>query len=113
MARENERGAAIDVHSKQDDVAYRTALLYLTAEQNARNVEAARRQQQVLERVQESVRLRVEDGRLLPIENKKAALDILRAQQRVAAFELDQANAEANLALALGFGADDRVHPAP
>ncbi|MEO7144790.1 MAG: TolC family protein [Bryobacteraceae bacterium] len=111
-ARENARGAAIDVQSKQDDVAYRTALLYLDAGQSAHNVEAARRQLEVLERVQESVRLQVGAGRALDIENQRAKVDVLRARQRAAAFADDQVNAETSLALVLGFGPDDRVRPA-
>jgi outer membrane protein TolC len=111
-ARENERGAAVDTRSKQDDVVYRTALLYLDARQSARNVEMARQQLQILTRVQESVRSRVAEGKALEIENKRANVDVLRARQRVEAFEDDQTNAEINLALVLGFSPDDRIRPA-
>ncbi|MGH9667610.1 MAG: TolC family protein, partial [Bryobacteraceae bacterium] len=111
-ARENERGAAIDVHGKQDDVVYRTALLYLDARQSAQNVEMARQQLQILTRVQGSMRSRVAEGRALEIENKRADVDVLRARQRVEAFEDDRTNAEINLALVLGFSPDDRVRPA-
>ncbi|HLJ16556.1 MAG TPA: TolC family protein [Bryobacteraceae bacterium] len=111
-ARENERGAAIDVQSKQDDVAYRTALLYLDARQSGDNLAMARQQVEVLERVQSSVRARIAEGRALEIDNKRATVDVLRARQRVEAFSDDQVDAETNLALVLGFTPDDRVRPA-
>lgn len=111
-ARETERGAALDVRSKQNEVVYRTALLYLDAQQSGHNVEMAQRQLEVLLRVQDSVRTRVSEGRALEIENRRANVDVLRARQRLEAFEDDRTNAETNLALVLGFSPDDRIHPA-
>src|SRR2546426_66425 len=63
-----------------------------------------------LERVAESVRPRVTEGRDIPLEPKRAEPNLARARQRAEAFAADQDYAESSLALVLGFPAGDRVH---
>src|SRR5690606_38595963 len=53
----------------------------------------------------------VEEGRLLPIERRRAALNLAQARQLVENLEADQAAAETSLAIAVGLTADDRVRP--
>jgi outer membrane protein len=113
QANEGVRGAGADVARKQDEVVYRVATLYLDAEQLTRSLEAARRQSESLLRVRELMDQRVVEGRELPIEGKKANLAALRANQSIDALTFNLLNVETALALALGLGADDRVHPAP
>jgi outer membrane protein TolC len=53
---------------------------------------------------------RVTEGRELPIENRRAALRLAQARQRLAEFEAAQEQTEAGLAVVLGFRPEDRVH---
>ncbi|HET8549033.1 MAG TPA: TolC family protein [Bryobacteraceae bacterium] len=111
-AREEARGAAIDSSARRAEVAHRTATLYLEADRARRQADLATKQVESLERVAEVVRARVSEGRELDIENRRSALSLGQARQRALTFRADQDNAEANLAVALGFGPDDRVRPA-
>lgn len=112
QARENQRGAEIQSRSREDDVAFRTASLFLDAEQAGHNADAAQRQLESLQKVEASVRLRVQEGRELESENTRAQLNVAKARQRLENLKMDQENAETSLALVLGFGPDDRIHPA-
>jgi len=113
QANEELRGAGMDVARRQDEVIYRVASLYLDAEQAARSLEAARRQGDNLVRVRELMEQRVVEGRELAIESKKANLAVLRAKQHVDTLSQDLLTAENSLALALGFGPDDRARVVP
>jgi outer membrane protein TolC len=90
-------------------VAYRAAALYLDAERAARVGALARtaieRQQAVLD----SIRAQVAEGRSLPIAQKQAELALARNRQAAESVDDEQATAETDLALALGFPAEDRV----
>lgn len=109
QARENARGAGFATSAKQDEIAFRTTSVFLDAERAARVSQMARKQVEALEKVQQAVRGRVEEGRELPIEAKRAALNLARARQAVELLESDQATAETSLAMLLGFSAEDRV----
>ena len=109
QANEALRAAEIDVGRRQDEVVYRVASLYLDAGHAARSLQAAEREAANLARVRELVEARVAEGRALPIESKRAVVDVLRAKQHVDSLSLDLTNAETSLALVLGLGADDRV----
>ncbi len=102
QAKEVRRGAAIDTESQRQEAAHRAAVLFLEADRAARLAQAARRQLESLEKIAEAVRLRIEEGRELPVEAKRAALNLTRARQRVMALEADRRNAEASLAAVLG-----------
>ena len=112
QARENARGAEIDTANKADDVAYRTAVLFLDAQQLARGVDSLRQQVQALDQVKESVQLRVGEGRDIPLAGKRAELDLARARNRYEGAVADVVYAGESLAVALGFPAGDRVEPA-
>jgi outer membrane protein len=111
QAKEDARGAAIGVVAKRDEVAYRTVSLYLDAERAARVGEVVRKDIESRQRVLETIRAQVAEGRALPLTEKQAALAVAQARQSQLNIEDDQAAAETSLAIALGFSAQDRVHP--
>jgi outer membrane protein TolC len=108
-ARENARGSGFATASKRDDVAFRTASLYLDTDRAARLNQTAAKQVESLTRVAQTIGSRVQEGRELPIELKRANLELARAKQRVAMLADDEDYAERSLAVVLGYTADDRV----
>lgn len=111
MARENARGAAIGSQSKADDVAFQTATLFADMQQLARSEQSLQREADALQRVGEAVQLRVTEGREIPLESKRADLNLARARQRFQALEGDLEYAEGSLAVVLGYSSSDRVEP--
>ena len=111
-ARENARGATLDTAVKLDDIAYRTSTMFLDTAQVARTIQSVQQEVSSLSQVSESVRLRVVEGRDIPIAGKRAELNLAQVRQRFQALEADQVYAEESLALILGFPDGDRVHPA-
>ena len=109
--KEEARGAGITASGKQDDIAYRTAVLFVDAERAARAKEMAAREVESSQKVLATVENRVREGRELPIESKRAALNLARARQAADGLEADRETAETSLAIVLGYGAEDRVHP--
>lgn len=112
QAKEGLRGAGIDVTKRQEEAAYRVASLFLDAEQAAHSLDAARKQVENLERVKELMDARVAEGRELPLESKKANLNVLRARDTLEKLTVNLVNAETSLAMVLGMGPDDRVRAA-
>lgn len=112
MARELAAGAAHAAENLKDEVALRTAVLYLDLERAAQAAEMARAQIESLKRIEAAVRLRVDEGRELAIEGKRAAVNLARARQRAAALEsARRAHAQA-LALVLGLEPEQDLMPA-
>ena len=111
-ARENERGFAISTESKRNEIAFRTASLFLDAQRSARLADLARKQVDSLEKIVEAMQARISEGRELPIESKRAALSLARGHQRVEQLVDDQDSTERSLAVVLGFSADDQVRAA-
>src|SRR5579863_6832061 len=112
QAKENLRGAGIDIASRQEEVAFRVASLFLDAEYASRSFAAAQRQAETLAHVQQLVQSRVDEGRELKLEASKATLAIKKIQHQVNLLNDDVTNAETSLALALGLTASDRIRPA-
>jgi outer membrane protein TolC len=108
-ARENVRGAGIVTSAKRDEIAFRTASTYLDAQRAARLADLARKQVESLEKIQQAMEERVKEGRELPIDLKRSALNVARGRQRVGQLAADQDAAERSLAVVLGFAADDQV----
>ena len=113
QAKEEAHGAAIGTEDRREEVAYRTTALFLDAERAARVSDMARKQADSLDKVMKSVKAQVDEGRVLPIEGKRAALNLARARQTVANLEADQEIAETSLATVLGLSAEDRARPIP
>jgi outer membrane protein len=109
--RETARGAEIDTQSKSDQVAYQTATLFLDTQQMDRSKQSLQLEVESLQRVSSAVGVQVEEGRQLPIENKRVAVDVARASQRLVALNGDLDYSEASLAVVLGYPASDRVQP--
>lgn len=112
QAREEARGAAIGVVNKRDEVAYQVAGLYLDAERFARLADLARKTVDSRQKVLDTIHTQVLEGRALPLTEKQAALGVARARQSVEDLEDEQATVETQLAIALGYSADDRVRAA-
>lgn len=112
QAREAARGAGIEAEQRREAALFAAVELYLEAERKARMAEMARRQIESARKVDELVRARVAEGRELPVEARRAALEVARGEQRVAALEAERDYAEGSLALALGFAPQDRVRAA-
>jgi len=110
-ARENARGATIDSAARREDVAHRTALLYLEAQRAARGAETARQLVATSEKLVGTTTARVSEGRELPLESRRAMLRLAQARQRLGDLEAARDQTEASLAVVLGFGPDDRVRP--
>jgi outer membrane protein len=109
-AREQARGAAIGVIGKRDEIAYGVATLYLDAERFGRIAEQARQAAQSQQKVLDSIHAQVLEGRALPLAEKQAALALARLRQTVGDLDDQQASSETQLAISLGFPAEDRVH---
>ena len=111
QAKEDARGAALAVTSKRDEVVFRTASLYLDAERAGRLREFAGKEAESLQRVLETVQTQVQEGRALPLAGKTSAANLAHARQAAELLDDDVAASETALAMALGFSAEDRVHP--
>ena len=107
--REMARGASITTQSKSDEVVYQVASQYLDTQQMGRSEASLQLEIQSLEQASAAVQLRVQEGRELPLESKRVAVDLERAKQRYEAAEDDLDYARASLAVVLGYPAGDRV----
>ncbi len=111
-AKEGLRGSAIDVTLKQEDAAYRVALLFFDAEQAAHSFDAASKQIDSLAKVKELMDARVSEGKELPTESKRANVNLARARHTADVLHQNLINAEMSLAQVLGMAPDDRVRAA-
>jgi len=111
-ARENARGAGFATGSKRDEIAYRTASLFLDGDRASRLSILAAKQVESLRKVLQTVRGRIQEGRELPIEEKRANLELQKSLQRQEGLATDQDYAERSLAIVLGYAAEDRARAA-
>jgi outer membrane protein TolC len=112
QARETARGATFGSAAVREDVALRTATLFLDLEKTARLIELAARQNEALQRVEAQVRLRVEEGKEKEIEGRRAALNVARSRQRRSALESQLKRTSESLATLLGLNPAVRIIPA-
>ncbi|MBI5283419.1 MAG: TolC family protein [Candidatus Solibacter usitatus] len=111
-ARETSRAAALGVAALREEIALRTASLFLDLERTVRARQIAARQTEHLQRVEASVRLRVEEGRELPIEARRAAVNLAHSRRREEALASSQAALSRSLALVLALSPADPISPA-
>jgi outer membrane protein TolC len=111
-ARERARGSQFSAQAKAEDVAYQAADLYLSAHQLKQQSEVLATQMPGLQKVLASVTAAVAEGTQLPLEQKRAQVNLTLSQQRLSSAQLDTDYYEMLLAVALGFPATDRVEPA-
>ncbi|MGH9584663.1 MAG: TolC family protein [Bryobacteraceae bacterium] len=110
-ASEATRAADYGAQAKEDDVAYRTADLFLTTSQIEREDQAIADQLPSLRKVVEITRAGVSEGNQLPVDLKQAEVNLEISTQRMSADRLDEDYYEMMLAMELGFPATDRVKP--
>lgn len=109
-SRENARGAHMDAQAKSDEVAYRAAILFLDAVELSKEVSVFEGAEASLAKVAETMAARVQEGAELPLEGKRAHVNLAAARQRGTAAKEDLEAAEIALAVVSGFPASDRVH---
>lgn len=112
QAREQARGAQIATGQQCESAVGRVVSAFLDTERRGRLVELAERQLESAEKVNTIVSLRVREGQELPLEGKRATLDVARARQRLLVFEADRDAAESTVAFLLGLPPGARVRPA-
>lgn len=112
QARENARGSSYATASKRDDIAFRIASLYLDLDRATRLAELTGHQTESLSKVAETAKSRVEMGYELPLEEKRAIVELKRSQQRAESVGDDRDFAERSLAVVLGYSAEDHVQTA-
>ena len=109
VARENARATAFDTAGRRDEIAHRTAVYYLLAERASRALEISKQQVASFSKVAEAVQARVQEGRELPVEGKRANLRIAQAKQRVQSLTSDLEEARTALAVVVGLTPEDRI----
>ncbi len=110
-ARETARGSQYGAQAKSEDVAYQTADLFLTASQMEHQHETLNSQLPSLQKVVQLTAASVSEGNELPLELKRASVNLAMSEQRLDASKLDADYYEMMLAVVLGFPASDRVKP--
>jgi outer membrane protein len=103
------RGANQDVMQKRDEVLEKAAALFLDAERAGRNLKLIEQQTGNLDSILGTTAARVEEGRALPIETRRAELNLKKAKQRIAILRQELRQIEQTLAVLLGFESEDRV----
>jgi outer membrane protein len=112
QARESARGAGLASGEKSDEIAYRVASLYIDADRAGRLADSTEKQVESLEKVLQTARARVEEGRELAVTAQEANVNLLRGRQRLITLQSDRDYTAHSLAVALGWGAADTVTPA-
>ena len=110
-ARETARGSQFGTQAKADDMAYQAADLFLTASRLEHEGEIFAGQIPSLQKVVEAMSASVSEGSELPLELKRARVNLAMSQQQMEAARLDQDYYEMMLAVTLGYPATDRVKP--
>ncbi|MGH9721055.1 MAG: TolC family protein [Bryobacteraceae bacterium] len=109
--KENARGAGIASAEKQEEIAFRVVELFLDAERLRREHQLAGQQIQSMDKVAQATRARLDEGRAIELDNKRAAFNLARARHRATVLQGDIEAVETSLAMALGFEESDRVQP--
>jgi outer membrane protein TolC len=110
-ARELARGSQFGAQSKSDEVAYRAADLFLSASQTEKESTTLTGEIPSLEKVSAVIDASVGEGRELPLESKRAKVNLAVTQERLDSAKLDADYFEMMLAISLGYPATDRVKP--
>jgi outer membrane protein TolC len=111
-AREGAAGATYSTAATREEVALRTATLFLDLEKATRGIGLATRQAEELSRVEALVRLRIAEGKEKEIEGRRAALNAARARQKVEMLGSQGRRLSASLAIVLGLNPADPILPA-
>jgi len=109
--RELARGAAYGSQVKMDEVAYQAADLFLAASETEHQGETLANQIPSLQKVIETVSASVNEGVELPLELKRARVNLASSQEQLSSAQLDGDYYEMLLAVVVGYPATDRVKP--
>lgn len=112
-SRVDSQSIAQSVNERRDAALEKTAKLYLDANLAQRNLELLRQQIANLEAVTSTVDARVEEGRALAIESRRADVNSRKAQQRLRLLNAELQQLERTLAFVLGFPSEDLVEIEP
>lgn len=110
-ARELARGSQFGAQSKADEVAYQAADLFLSSAQCEKESTTLSSEIPSLEKVSAAMDASVGEGTQLPLESKRAKVNLAVTQERLDAAKLDADYFEMMLAVTLGYSATDRVKP--
>ena len=110
-AREIARGSAYAAQAKTEEVAYQTADLFLTTSQIERQGKTISDQLPSLQKVVDMMSAAVTEGTQLPLELKRAKVNLATSQEQLANARIDQDYFEMALAVVVGYSAADRVKP--
>jgi len=109
QAKESKRGAALEASSSVDDAVYEVALRYLETEHTASTFDLQSKQAESLEKILGTTQTRVTEGRTLPLDQKKAELDLAVSKDKALELQIAKENSELLLASLLGYPPGDRV----
>ncbi len=110
-AKELARGSEYASQAKADEVAYEAADLFLTTSQMERAGDTLTTQIPSLQKVVDTMSAAVGEGSVLPLELKRAKVNLASSQEQLSSARLDQDYYEMMLAVVIGFPATDRVKP--
>jgi outer membrane protein TolC len=108
-SRVDAQSVAFTVQERRDAALEKTAKLYLDASLVRKNLDLVQQQVKSLEAVRGTVDARVEEGRLLAIEARRAEVNSRKAKQRTALLGTELAQIQRSLAFVLGYAAEDEV----
>ena len=111
QSKEELRGAGYAIGSKNDEIAYRVASLFIDVDRASRLKESAQKQVESLDKVLQTVQARVDEGRELPVTGQQANVNLLRAKQRLVSLAADLDYGGHSLAVTLGYNPVDVVEP--
>ncbi len=110
-ARESARGSQLGAQAKADEVAYQAADLFLSASEAQRERETISNELPSLQQVVQATNAGVNEGSELPLELKRARVNLAVSRQKLESTGLDEDYYEMMLAVVLGYPASDRVKP--
>jgi len=112
QAKEQVRSAAAGSQDAREEIALRTAVLFLELEKAVRGRRSLMRQVESFAHVEAAVRLRIAEGKELSIEGKRAAVNLARARQKLIGLEGEIASRSRTLAGVLGLPPGEMIEPA-
>lgn len=105
------RGSQFGAQAKGEEVAFQAADLFLSASQNEHTADTLGTQIPSLKKVADALSAAVGEGSELPLELKRANVNLAASEERLDSAKLDADYYEMMLAVALGYPATDRVKP--
>jgi outer membrane protein TolC len=108
-ARVDAQSIAFNVAERRAAAVEKTAKLYLDANLVLRNLTLVRQQIENLAVVSSTVSARIEEGRALSIEGRRAEVNSRKAQQRLTLLSNELEQIQRTLGFVLGYPAEDRV----